>query len=93
MPSPKRRLILTVPPELDAVIDRVSKAFDKPRASVVVDLLQEMRPQLLDLAKMAEHTKANRRTAAKTVLRHMVGNAFADLMIEMQPELFEKKRK
>jgi hypothetical protein len=82
-----------VPPDIDAAIDRCAAAFGKPRSGVVTELLREMLPSLIDLAKMAEHTKANRKSAAKRVLQHMVGDRFADLMTELQPELFEAKKR
>jgi len=78
MPSPNRRLILTVPPSLDEAIDLLSEALDLPRSAVVVNLLQEMEPQLRDLAKYATAVKTNRRSAAKRALQHMVGNALAE---------------
>jgi Zn-dependent oligopeptidase len=93
MPSQHRRLILTLPPDIDAAIDRCAAAFDKPRSAVVVDLLQELTPMLTDLAKVAEHTKANRKSAAKRVLQHMVGDKLAELMADMQPELFDSKKR
>lgn len=93
MPSQHRRLILTLPPEIDEAIDRCAAAFDKPRAGVVTDLLREMVPTLNDLAKIAEHTKANRKSAAKRALQHMVGDKLAELMTEMQPELFPERKK
>jgi hypothetical protein len=92
MPSKNRRLILTLPDDIDAAIDRVAAAYEKPRSAVVVDLLREMVPTLLDLAKIAEHTKANRRLAAKRALQHMIGDRLADVMSEIQPELFKKKK-
>lgn len=91
MPSQFRRLILTLPPHIDEAIDRCAAAFEKPRSAVVVDLLAELTPSLIDLAKVAEHAKANRKTAAKRALQHMVGDKLAEMMTTLQPELFEEK--
>lgn len=93
MPTQKRRMALALPPEVDAAVHELAEATGKPAATVVVELLAEMAPQLRDLAKIARHLNAGRKGAAKTALRHMVGNAMAEVIAEAQPALPLKGRK
>lgn len=86
-----RRLMLSVPPELDGTLDRLAAATDKPRATLVTDLLLEMRPQLDDLARVIGNVRSGRVAAAKQALRHMMGNAFAEMMTAQQPDMFPSK--
>jgi len=77
-------MALTLPPSTEAAINELAEALEKPAASVVVDLLGEMAPQLLDLAKIARHTKAGKKSAAKRALQHMMGDAMAEIMTAQQ---------
>ena len=89
MPSRKPRLILTVPDDLMATLRGLAQATEKPMATIVVDLLREIQPQLQDLAKLITHAKAGRKQAAKRTLAHMVGNQLAEMMAAQQGEMFK----
>lgn len=92
MPSRKPRLPLTIPEDLHAVLRQLSEATGKPVATVVVDLLVEMQPQLEGLAKVLKHAKAGNKAAAKRALTHMVGDTLGEMMA-VQLELPTKGRK
>jgi hypothetical protein len=85
MPSSKPRLILTVPDPLMADLRALAAASEKPVATVTLDLLRELQPQIQDLAKLIGHAKAGRTQAAKKALRHMMGNAMAQILAEQLP--------
>lgn len=93
MPSRNPRLILTVPPDLMGTIRELSAALEKPMATVVLDLLREMQPQLRDLVKLVLHTRAGRTEAAKRTLSHMVGDQLAQLLVAQQGDMFKDKGK
>lgn len=87
----RRRLMLAVPPDLDKTIDRLAEVTGKPRATLVIDLLSEMRTSLDDLARVLVNVRQGRTTAARRALQHMMGNAFADVMASQQPDMFKGK--
>lgn len=58
MATAKRRMMLSLSPELDAAIDRLAKAQDRPRASVVVEILDQMVPSINTLSEVLEASKA-----------------------------------
>lgn len=86
-------MALTLSDDLRHEIYDLADALGKPASKVVTELLEEMRPQLVGLAKVARAAKAGNRAAAKKALRHMIGDGMADLMAEMQPDMFKPKRK
>ncbi len=91
MAKPATRAALTLPADLRAVLEAFAEASGKPMSTVIVDLLQEMAPQLVALTKIQRQVKAGQHSAAKQTLRHMMGDAMADVIAESQPELFTKK--
>ena len=58
MATKKKRLILTLSSELDQAIDRLATAQERPRASVVVEILENLTPQLNALAETVEVSKS-----------------------------------
>lgn len=58
MATRKRRIILSLSPELDQAIDRLAKARERPRASVLVEILEEMVPSLNALSEAVEVSKS-----------------------------------
>lgn len=86
MPTSKPRIALTPTAELKAVLDDLATVLEKPTSAVIVGLLTEMQPQLVDLTRYLRHAKEGKKAAAKRALQHMVGNALAEQM-----ELLGKK--
>lgn len=91
MPSQKPRMMLTLDPETVEAIDTLAKALGKPSATVAAQLLAEMRPQLLDLAKYHRLAKSGHHEAAKRTLRHMLGDAAAELADQRPLRLKDRK--
>jgi hypothetical protein len=60
--------------ELHDVLVDFADANETPVSTAIVALLEEMKPQLADLKK----------AAAKRALQHMMGNAFAELVMEQR---------
>lgn len=93
MPSKKPRLALTVPDDLDADLSELAQLQGKPLATLVVDLLKEMQPQIQGIIKIQKAVKAGNIRAAKSALTHMVGDGIAEILTAQQPELFEAPKK
>jgi hypothetical protein len=51
-----------------------------------------MVPQLEGLAKVARAARSGNQDAAKRALRHMIGDGMAEVITEMQPDMFKGKR-
>lgn len=67
MATRKRRIILSLSPELDQAIDRLAKAQERPRASVVVEILEQITPQFNALAEAVEVSKSAPEQAFQTL--------------------------
>ena len=91
MPSNRPRMALTLPDDVYEAVFGLADALGKPASKVVTELLQEMAPQLVDLAKIARASKAGNKAAAKQALRHMMGDAMAEAMTLAQPDMFANK--
>jgi predicted DNA-binding protein len=92
MPSDRKRMALTLPKETEAALDDLADAIGKPASTIAAELLGEMVPQIVGLAKIARATKAGNKAAAKRALVHMVGDNMAELMSMTQPDMFPKKK-
>ena len=79
MPSTKPRLMLTLPPDLDADLRDLADARGKPLSTTVLDLLLEMQPQLGDLAKMLRMVNQGNKRAALRKLSNLAADAAGDL--------------
>jgi hypothetical protein len=81
MMKPKR-IALTVPAELDGILERLSDLQEKPKTTVILDLLMEMQPQLTAFAEALEAAKAGKNPY--TILNDMLGVALQELGSELQ---------
>lgn len=78
MPTRKPRMSLTLDDDVAAALHDLADALQKPAATVVSNLLQDMLPQLEGLAKVARASRSGNSAQAKRALAHMVGDAFAE---------------
>jgi hypothetical protein len=92
MPTAKPRIAIILPDSTREAFVALAEAQDRPLATVIADLLHEMEPQIISLAKLTEHAKAGRTGQMKQALRHMLGDAMAEVMTASQPELFTAKK-
>lgn len=92
MPTRKRRLQLSLPDDLTVSLVALSRALDRPVATIVVSLLVELQPQLDGLTKVYVAARSGNKVAAKRALVHMVGDNLAELMAQ-QLELPTRSRK
>jgi hypothetical protein len=92
MPTLKPRLALTLPPETRAAVRDLADASGKAESTVVSELLAEMVPTLHDLAKVLRAAKSGKKAAARNALRDLMGNAMAEVINELQPDLLTKSK-
>lgn len=92
MPTRKPRMALTLPDHVAAAIHDLADATERPAATLVSELLEEMVPQLEGLAKYARAIKAGKRDAAKSALTRAFGDAMGRVMAE-QAEMFREGSK
>jgi hypothetical protein len=84
----RKRVLLSLQPDLYKVYLQFATAQRKPLAGTITDLLVEMRPQVEALTKIQQQVAAGKTSAAKQTLRHMMGESMAAVVAAAQPELF-----
>ena len=77
MATKKKRLILTLSPKLEHAINRLAAAQERPKAPVVVEILEQMAPQIEELASVVEQAKV----APELALQRLLGT-FCDVMVK-----------
>lgn len=92
MPSTRRRIQLLLPDSTRAAFEALAAAQDRPLATAIADMLHELEPQITSLAKLIEHAKAGRTGQVKQALRHMIGDAAAELATAVQPSLLPPRK-
>jgi len=85
-------MAMTVPDKLSTALADLADALEKPAATVAMELLTEMIPQIEGLAKLTRAAKSGNKEAAKRALVHMVGDNLAEMMASQQPDMFPAKR-
>jgi hypothetical protein len=86
------RLALSPSPALRAALSDLSEAIGEPPATVALQMLTELIPQLHGLAKVVRAAKAGNSPAAKRALAHMLGDSLADAMASQQPDLYGRRK-
>lgn len=81
MPSKLPRIALTVPEDLDVLLDRVSDLQGVPKTKVILSLLVELKPTLEHLILALEAVKANKDPSA--ILMSMTSHLLSNLSDEM----------
>lgn len=73
MTTRKKRLQVTIEPELEPVLDRLSVLMNRPKASLVTDMLMTALPTLIQTADVLER--------AQKVKSNLDFNEFADKLV------------
>jgi hypothetical protein len=88
MPTLKTRMALTLTDELRDALADLGEATGRPMATVAVQLLGDLVPQLHSLAKVARANKLGDKVEAQRALIHMVGDQMAEVLASIQPDMF-----
>lgn len=81
MPSRARRVPLTVPDELDVILDRLSDIQGIPKSKIIINILLEMKPVLVDLIEALEMVKVKKDPTS--LLMNMTSRLLGDLSQEV----------
>jgi len=73
MPTKKRRLIISLPPELDEALSRFSKVTGQPQSSFVLHCLMENLQTLNLISDAAEQAKAGNISHAEALIAQALG--------------------
>jgi len=77
MPERRKRVALSLSPELHSVLKRIADVHSKTITSVVLDFLNEFHPYLDDLATSLEMAKDGKDPSA--IMNRMMGGALTEL--------------
>lgn len=72
MPSKKTRINLTVDDDLNELLTALSKLEDKPKATLIIDILEQMRPHLTDLLHAMQLVE-QKKDPSKVINKLLVG--------------------
>lgn len=86
MSSRKPRVALTVPPDLMSVLERYAKVEGRPVATVIVHLLEELRPQLEQIMGTIEAVNASNAAQLEKGLKSMLADTMS-MVLDLQAEL------
>lgn len=90
----KPRLMVTLPPETMAVLQRISRASGQPSSTFVAEMLTEATPYLTGMATALEQAKEQKAEAFQT-LAHTMAEAqvpTAQLSLALQQEIAAAKK-
>lgn len=73
MTTRKKRLQVTIEPELEPILERLSIVMNRPKASLVTDMLMSALPTLIETAEVLEK--------AQRVKSNLDFNEFADKLV------------
>ncbi|EGQ7976047.1 hypothetical protein I7Z51_005077 [Vibrio parahaemolyticus] len=73
MPTKKRRLIITLPPELDVALARFSKVTGQPQSSFVLSCLMENIESLNLITDAVEQAKAGNISQSEALIAQALG--------------------
>lgn len=72
VPTKKRRIALTVDDDLDSLLISLAELQDTPKATLIVDILEQMRPHLVDLNKALKLVK-EKKDPSKAINKLLIG--------------------
>lgn len=75
MPSQKPRIALTVPDDINEVLDRISQLTNTPKSKLIVEMLEQYMPVFEQVAQTIEKIKTdkdNGKTIAKQFAQDLI---------------------
>lgn len=99
MPSQKPRIALTVEPDVNNALERLSSLTGEPKTRIINDFLGQLLPVFLDMADSLQHIKETKEaipqlarwTAFANEQVAVMNNEMANLLA--QPDMFDKEKK
>lgn len=91
MPSQKPRIALTVEPELDAVLQRLSILTGEPKTRIITDFLKEAYPALVGLSDALQDVKDKKTALPRLAKMSALANEQTAIMNGEMAELYQKE--
>ena len=88
MPSQRPRVALTLPDDLNAILDQVSDYQGTPKTKLITDILLECKPifeQMLSAYKLIEENKEGTADIVKNLVRRLLSK-----LLQKQPHWLKK---
>jgi len=93
MPSQKKRIALTVEPELDATLEALAHLQNKPKTAVIMEFLESVHPAMIQLQKALEDVRDKKSpNAALSALFANLTGEYASIASEHSQMLQEDKK-
>lgn len=90
MPSQKPRINLTVPDDLNEILERLSDRLNRPKTKIITDLMIEMKPHLISMLDALDEIDRNK-LKAREIAKNF-GNDTLVKVTEMTAELAKDVR-
>lgn len=74
-----KRVALTLPPEIDGVLTKLSKMQKVPKTQIITELLRDVVPVLEQVIQAMEEAKKGQQKLAIETMSNFLGNASAKL--------------
>ena len=91
MTTKMHRLTISLPDDVMTAVQAMAESEQRPMSKVIVSILQEFAPSMLQIAKFQTQIKAGKTNEAKRTMQHLYGDQFARMMGE-QIDLIKAKK-
>lgn len=91
MTTKMHRLTVSLPDHVLKAVQAMAEQEERPYSKVIVSILSEFAPTMLELAKFQKQMKAGQKAQATKTMQHLYGDQFANMMRE-QMDLVKSKK-
>jgi predicted DNA-binding protein len=91
MPTIKKRVALSLPDELDALLTELNDLTGQPKSSIIVQILEDSIPMLRMTIEVLRHSKQGNRESMVSAMAELLKSAGFQLD-EIQHEFFQFKK-
>lgn len=92
MTTKMHRLTISLPDEVMIAVQAMAESEQLPMSKVIISILKEFAPSMLQIAKFQRQIKEGKTSEAKRTMQHLYGDQFANMMSE-QIDLIKPKKK
>lgn len=91
MTTKMHRLTVSLPDDVLAAVLAMAEAEKRPASKVIVSILTEFAPSMVQIAKFQTQMAAGKTAEAKRTMKHLYGDQFASMLGE-QIDLIKAKK-
>lgn len=93
MTTKMHRLTISLPDDVMAAVQAMADSEQRPMSKVIVSMLRELAPSMIQIAKFQTQIKAGKTSEAKRTIQHLYGDNLAAMMSEQIDLIKPKKAK